>query len=102
MMSPAQKQKIEDLRRMGLGYGAVAKQLNLPVANIKTFCWRNKLDSRLTQKAPVINDRKKSGKPCRKRDKSDISCEVIVSYSENPSAAAVTDVMQVLICLQGR
>ena len=53
MMSHAQKQMIEELRRKGMGYGAVAKQMNLPLNTIKTFCRRHNLASNMQESTLV-------------------------------------------------
>ncbi len=51
MMTDAQKKMIAKMRGLGAGYTEVAKQLDLPVGTIKTYCRRNGLtgDRRDTQ-----------------------------------------------------
>ena len=51
MMTDAQKKMIAGMRGLGAGYTEVAKQLDLPVGTIKTYCRRNGLtgDPRDTQ-----------------------------------------------------
>ena len=51
MMTEAQKKMIAKMRGLGAGYTEVAKQLDLPVGTIKTYCRRNGLtgDRRDTQ-----------------------------------------------------
>ena len=41
MMTEAQKKMIAKMRDLGAGYTEVAKQLDLPVGTIKTYCRRN-------------------------------------------------------------
>ena len=104
MMNPAQKQMIEELRRKGMGYGAVAKQMNLPLNTIKTFCRRHNLASNIQGSIPVCVPitRKKRSAPKPKKQKPTVFCEITVSYNEDASAAAVADVMQTLMQIQGR
>ena len=104
MMSPAQKQMIEELRRKGMGYGAVAKQMNLPLNTIKTFCRRHNLASNMQESTPVcvLKPHKKRSAPKPKKQMPMVLCEVTVSYNEDASAAAVADVMQTLMQIQGR
>ena len=104
MMSHAQKQMIEELRRKGMGYGAVAKQMNLPLNTIKTFCRRHNIASNMQESTLVCvpAPRKKRSAPKPKKQKPTIFCEITVSYNENASAAAVADVMQTLMQIQGR
>ena len=104
MMSPAQKQMIEVLRRKGMGYGAVAKQMNLPLNTIKTFCRRHNLASNMQETTPVCapTPHKKRSAPKPKQQKPTIFCEVTISFNEDASAAAVADVLQTLMQSQGR
>lgn len=45
MMTEAQKKMIAKMCDLGAGYTEVAKQLDLPVGTIKTYCRRNGLTS---------------------------------------------------------
>ena len=102
MMSPTQKQKIEEMRKKGMGYGAIAKQMQMPLNTIKSFCRRNNLASDMPGMCPAPVPRKKPNKNRRKKEPPKIFCEVTVSYNENPSSLAVADVMQTLMHIQRR
>ena len=102
MMSPTQKQRIEEMRKKGMGYGAIAKQMQMPLNTIKSFCRRNNLASDMPGMYPAPIPRKKRNKNQRKKEPPTILCEVMVSYNENPSSLAVADVMQTLMHIQGR
>lgn len=97
MMSPAQRERIEDFRRKGMGYGAIAKQMKMPLNTVKSFCRRNNLASDM-----IPMPRKQRSKPQKKKEAPKISLEITVSYNEKPSAVAVADVMQTLMHIQGR
>jgi|LSQX01.3.fsa_nt_gb IS30 family transposase len=97
MMSPVQRQRIEELRRKGMGYGAIAKHMKMPLNTIKSFCRRNNLASDV-----IPMPRKQRCKPRKKKEVPKISLEITVSYNEKPSAVAVADVMQTLMHIQGR
>lgn len=111
-MTDDQKQKIETLRRQGIGYCTVAKRVGLPANTVKTFCRRNNLSSAvLSDGAPSrkpqagtsvqtsaeqIQMKKESGSYSSK-GKSSAECEVTLSFSTNPDMSAVEDVMTALM-----
>ena len=102
MMSPTQKEKIEEMRKKGMGYGAIAKQMQMPLNTIKSFCRRNNLASDMLGARFDPIPRKNRVKTQKKKEPPKIFCEVTVSYNENPSSLAVADVMQTLMHIQGR
>ena len=63
MMTEAQKKMIAKMRDLGAGYTEVAKQLDLPVGTIKTYCRRNGLtgDRRDTQLQKKSRNARKNG-----------------------------------------
>ena len=116
MMTDAQKKMIAKMRGLGAGYTEVAKQLNLPVGTIKTYCRRNGLtgDRRDTQL-------KKKSRNTRENDLIDVenrgnstatdqpgslentrvipprpTCEITISFANDPDETAVADVMHML------
>ena len=46
-MTQELKDKIRSLRLIGVGYGSIAKQLNIPEDTVKTHCRRNGLAGRV-------------------------------------------------------
>ena len=116
MMTDAQKKMIAKMRGLGAGYTEVAKQLDLPVGTIKTYCRRNNLtgDRRDTQpkkksKKPGINDlidaEKRGNSTTAKRSRAlekpgfpdgQPVCDVTVSYADEPDKAALADVLTML------
>ena len=116
-MTVEQKRKIEELRRQGLGYCTVAKQVGLPSNTVKTYCRRNNLSTfALSGKAPSTE-----AKPIVKhplpaepaqttqkvvivtpKEKAPPECEVTLSYRANPDMRAVTDVMMTLMNISMR
>ena len=116
MMTDAQKKMIAKMRGLGAGYTEVAKQLDLPVGTIKTYCRRNNLtgDRRDTQfkkksKKPVINDlidAEKRGNSTTADQPESLEntgvlppkavCEITVSFADEPDEMAVADVMRML------
>ena len=58
-MTNDQKQQIQHLRQMGLGYTKIAKEINLTVNTVKSFCYRNPLNETLETKSCC----KQCGKP---------------------------------------
>ena len=116
-MTVEQKRKIEELRRQGLGYCTVAKQVGLPSNTVKTFCRRNNLSSfALSGKAPSTEakpriKRQLSAEPAQTaqevvivtpKEKAPAECEVTLSYRANPDLRAVTDVMMTLMNISMR
>ena len=116
MMTDAQKKMIAKMRGLGAGYTEVAKQLDLPVGTIKTYCRRNGLtgDRRDTQ-------RQKKSRNTQKNDLIDVgnrgnstatdqpeslentkvlpprpTCEITISFANDPDETAVADVMRML------
>ena len=116
-MTVEQKQKIEELRRQGMGYCTVAKQVGLPSNTVKTYCRRHNLSSfALSGKAPVT-EAKPSVKPqlpaepaqtakepvsVALKEKAPAECEVTLSYRANPDMRAVADVMMTLMNISMR
>ena len=116
MMTEAQKKMIAKMRDLGAGYTEVAKRLDLPVGTIKTYCRRNGLtgDRRDTQL-------QKKSRNARKNDLIDVenrgnstvtdqpeslennkvlpprpTCEIMISFADDPDETAVADVMHML------
>jgi hypothetical protein len=116
MMTEAQKKMIAKMRGLGAGYTEVAKQLDLPVGTIKTYCRRNGLtgDRRDTQ-------HQKKPRNTRENDLIDVenrgnstatdqpeslentkvlpprpTCEIMVSFADDPDETAVADVIHML------
>ena len=116
MMTDAQKKMIAKMRGLGAGYTEVAKQLDLPVGTIKTYCRRNNLtgDRRDTQpkkksKKPGINDlidAEKRGNSTTADQPEGLEntgvfppkavCEITISFADEPDEMAVADVMRML------
>ena len=116
-MTVEQKRKIEELRRQGMGYCTVAKQVGLPSNTVKTFCRRNNPSSfALSGKAPSTEAklRVKPQLPAEPvqtaketvivtpKEKVPPECEVTLSYRANPDLRAVTDVMMTLMNISMR
>ena len=116
-MTVEQKRKIEELRRQGMGYCTVAKQVGLPSNTVKTYCRRNNLSAfALSGKAP-LTEAKPRVKPqlpviptqtdkevviVTPKEKAPAECEVTLSYRANPDMRAVADVMMMLTNTQMR
>lgn len=116
MMTDAQKRMIAKMRGLGAGYTEVAKQLDLPVGTIKTYCRRNNLtgDRRDTQsKKKSKNPRGNDLIDAENRDNSTTAdqpgslenadvlppkavCEITISFADEPDETALADVMRML------
>lgn len=44
-MTDLQKQRVQSLRKSGVGYAAIASELQLPLGTVKAFCRREKLQN---------------------------------------------------------
>lgn len=53
-MTDNQKKQIIKLRAEGMGYGTIAKKLDMPVNTVKSFCRRNKLNGSIEEETPVL------------------------------------------------
>ena len=116
MMTEAQKKMIAKMRDLGAGYTEVAKQLDLPVGTIKTYCRRNgltgdrrdsqlKKKSRNTRKNDLIDVENRGNSTATDQPESLENtkvlpprpiCEITISFAEDPDETAVADVMHML------
>ena len=89
------------MRKQGVGYGTIAKQIGIPLTNVKSFCRRHNLTDEYIKafQAEEFSMKQASDRPNRKRAPEAIECEVTVSYNENPSSETVADVMHLLLNL---
>lgn len=117
-MTDYQKMRITRMRKQGIGYTIIAKELRLSLGSIKAFCRRNDLQSSdllsSIQDESIVetsseNDLISSGnrgnsttaKQQRTFANTDASsdhpvCEVTVSYSDEPDPGVIADVLELL------
>ena len=116
MMTDAQKKTITAMRENGAGYNEIAREMKLPLNTIKTFCRRNDLtgDRRGTQRknispndpeidlisvesrANTTNDKRPGRLENIGFSGAQPTCEVTVSYANEPDRGAVADVLELL------
>ena len=117
-MTDYQKKRITLMRKQNIGYAMIAKELKISLGSVKQFCRRNGLQSgdldtdtqpaNISETLPTVDlisdgNRVNSTTANRPRvlEKPGILdgqpvCDITVSYTDEPDAAAVADVLTML------
>ena len=117
-MTDYQKMRITRMRKQGIGYTIIAKELRLSLGSIKAFCRRNDLQSsdllssiqdesivETSSENDLISSGNRGNSTTAKQQRTFAStdassdhpvCEVTVSYSDEPDPGVIADVLELL------
>ena len=117
-MTDYQKMRITRMRKQGIGYTIIAKELRLSLGSIKAFCRRNDLQSsdllssiqdesivETSSENDLISSGNRGNSTTAKQQRTfahtDASsdhpvCEVTVSYSDEPDPGVIADVLELI------
>ena len=101
-MTQKLKDKIRSLRLSGVGYGSIAKQLNIPEDTVKTHCRRNGLTGQITlsKEGPTTLTTTYAPAPPPKNKRASYkhtACTVICTFSDTPDETAIEDIKRLLL-----
>ena len=90
-MTQELKDKLRSLRLNGVGYGSIAKQLNIPEDTVKTHCRRNGLTGQITlsKEGPTTLTTTYAPAPPPKNKRASYkhtACTVICTFSDTPDS----------------
>lgn len=118
-MTKQQREAVTEMRKQNLGYGQIAKKLDISMNTIKAFCRRNGLSGERqgtnTQREKLSEKPAETGlidagngsysnvpSTSKSRESAGLPadrpvCEVTVSYSDEPDETAIDDVLSMFM-----